>query len=235
MKTSFLHNAEIFETLPPDLFAPRDARPLGAGAGVGRGSAVAFEINGAQYVLKHYERGGYPRRFIKDTYAFLGLERTRMWREFRLLARLHELGLPVPRPVAARCVFRSPLTYRGDLVTERLPQTRTLADAVEATALEETTWRAVGEAIARFHRENVFHADLNARNIMLNEAGDVFLIDFDKSAVRPVGKAKWSHANLQRLLRSLRKHQRLSGRSSFRERNWQDLERGYESALKAGF
>lgn len=43
--------------------------------------------------------------------------------------------------------------------------------------------------------------DLNARNILVDEAGKPWLIDLDRCRLRPPGK--WQASNLQRLERSV--------------------------------
>jgi 3-deoxy-D-manno-octulosonic acid kinase len=61
----------------------------------------------------------------------------------------------------------------------------------------------VGAEIARFHAHGVYHADLNAHNILLTDAS-VWLIDFDRGELRHPARA-WQQANLARLKRSLLK------------------------------
>jgi 3-deoxy-D-manno-octulosonic acid kinase len=65
-------------------------------------------------------------------------------------------------------------------------------------------WRQTGECIRRFHDAGVYHADLNARNILLDVHFKVWLIDFDRAKTIAAGSRKFE-ANLSRLLRSLQK------------------------------
>ena len=138
-------------------------------------------------------------------------------------------GLPVPAPIAARYV-RGLLTYRADLITEHLPDSRTLADAITGAQLPREQWSAVGQTIARFHREGVHHADLNAHNIMLEHAvaPRVYLLDFDRGRIEARGS--WEQEVLARLRRSLEKIRgaacsdvELRGRS---EQWWSGCDRG---------
>ena len=193
---------------------------------------MGFVHAGVPLIRKRYERGGCVRHLIRDSYAYLGLQRTRMWREFHLLVRLGELGLPVPVPVAVRCERNSFVSYRGELVTRCLTAARTLVEVLEETPLSAATWASVGRVMATFHREDVFHADLNARNIMLDRAGGIFLIDFDKGVIRPRLKRRWAAASLERLARSLRKAKRLSGRIHFSEENLRSLREGYRAEVR---
>lgn len=193
----------------------------------GRGSALMFDYHGQSLVLKHYSRGGLFGKWVEDSYLFLGLEQTRMWREFKLLQLMQSLKLPVPRPVAARCRRSSPLSYQGDLVTEKIPRAQTLAQALEQQPLEPALWQNIGKVLAQFHRHHIYHADLNANNIMLTEERQIFLLDFDKGAVRPHQPERWTQSNRARLHRSLRKCQGRAAKFYFEPNDWQLLLQGY--------
>jgi 3-deoxy-D-manno-octulosonic acid kinase len=170
----------------------------------GRASIAVVGTGAERWVLRHYRRGGFIARFSRDRYLWLGESRTRSFAEWRLLAELRRRGLPVPAPVAARYV-RGVLTYRADLITEHLPNTRTLADAITGAELPRESWQAVGTTIARFHREGVHHADLNAHNILLGSGTEqnVYLLDFDRGEIR--NRGGWEQEVLARLRRSLEK------------------------------
>ena len=193
------------------------------GGAPGRGTTVFVQDGQGELALRHYRRGGLVGRLFDDGYLWTGLVNTRPWREWRLLAELYQQGLPVPRPVAAHCV-RHGLFYRADLLTERLPG-RPLADWLVDGPLNLSLARAVGKCIRRFHQAGVFHADLNARNILLDETGRVSLIDFDKSEQRAAGS--WQQQNLARLRRSLDKFCRQQAAFHFDERLWQAILTGY--------
>ena len=82
------------------LFDPEFWRARGALSELpgGRGSILLIEDAGRSWVLRRYLRGGLAARFARDRYLWLGEERTRSFRELRLLAALHARGLPVPPP-----------------------------------------------------------------------------------------------------------------------------------------
>nr|NIQ93486.1 3-deoxy-D-manno-octulosonic acid kinase [Desulfuromonadales bacterium]NIS39829.1 3-deoxy-D-manno-octulosonic acid kinase [Desulfuromonadales bacterium] len=149
---------------------------------------------------------------------------SRAFREWRLLAELYERGLPVPRPIAA-CVELNPFIYRADLIIEKIPGVRSLAQRLEARSLSDSQWQEVGKCLRRFHDAGCWHADLNAHNILLNEDGDVFVIDFDRGRLRQPGR--WREKNLARLHRSLEKVDRLSPSATFKSDDWQELLAGY--------
>ena len=196
----------------------------------GRGQVVCFEHDNQQLVLKRYHRGGILSRLIKDSYIYSGAARSRMWQEFKLLAQLRSLGLPVPRPVAARCVKSSAMSYQGELIMERLLEVRTLAEILCQQTLPEKTWEALGQVIRRFHENNVDHADLNACNILINDHGQIYLIDFDKGRIHQKQNKARCHANLSRLRRSLMKWQQRSDTFHFEPHHWGALQRGYQGA-----
>ncbi len=172
-----------------------DARPGG------RGEIAFVETPIGACVLRHYHRGGLMARVSADRYLWTGASRTRAFREFRLLAELANLGVPVSPPVAARYV-REGLRYRGDLLTRRIENADTLAERLARASLDPELAERVGLAIARLHVANVWHADLNAHNILIDDKGVVWLIDFDRGRVRKP-KLAWQQANLARLRRSL--------------------------------
>jgi 3-deoxy-D-manno-octulosonic acid kinase len=180
----------------------RDSSALVSSA-QGRAAVCIFHYQDREYVLRHYQRGGWMAKLCADRYLWGGVEQTRAWREWHLMAEMYQQGLPVPRPVAAR-VQRHGLWYSADLITERLVNVETLADCLMKKALTELQWRAIGCVVRRFHDAGIYHADLNARNILLNDVGKVFLIDFDKGE-RRVSGAAWQQENLYRLQRSLNK------------------------------
>jgi len=180
--------------------------------------AAGADAEGSRWVLRHYRRGGLVAKLSQDSYLWTGAARTRSFAEWRLLAELRRRGLPVPAPIAARYV-RGLVTYRADLITELLPNTRTLADAITGCDLPEAGWRAVGKTIAAFHREGVHHADLNANNILLADSSpEVFVLDFDRGRIEARGA--WEQAVLARLRRSLEKITSQRADVRFGERQW---------------
>lgn len=193
----------------------------------GRASVAIITAGEERWVLRHYRRGGFMARISHDSYFWLGESRTRSFAEWRLLAELRRRGLPVPAPIAARYV-RGLLTYRADLITEHLPDSRTLADAITGGAqLPREQWSAVGQTLAAFHREGVHHADLNAHNIMVEHAvaPRVFLLDFDRGRIEPRGS--WEQDVLARLRRSLEKIKTQRREVAFESQQWGWLMAGY--------
>lgn len=203
-----------------------DSTTSASRAGVGRAPVVYVQHEGQPLVLKHYYRGGLVARLSRDCYLGLGVEGSRAFKEFRLLKAMRELGLPVPDAVAAR-VEKGVLCYRADLVTREIEQVTTLADMLCQRELDEALWKKIGYTIKQFHQHDIYHADLNARNILLDEAGEIYLIDFDNSAMRS-GSASWQAANLSRLHRSLMKFKNRHTGFNFSDSDWSVLLDGYK-------
>ena len=192
-------------------------------ADAGRGNTVFFTLAEQPLVLRHYYRGGLVRHISRSHYIFCGMRRTRALREFDLLLYLRDLSLPAPQPYACR-VKRKALLYQASLVTYRLTgrtlAQRLLADGCLASDSESNArlWHRIGHMIARFHSAGVFHADLNAHNIMIDDDEQMALLDFDRGSLKaltknPAGQG-WCLQNMSRLQRSLSKLARLSSAAS---------------------
>ena len=194
----------------------------------GRGEVAFVQTPAGACALRHYRRGGLAARLSADGYVWTGAARTRSFHEFRLLVELANAGLPVPSPVAARYV-REGLCYRADLLTRCISPARTLGDALAAGVLDPALAERVGRTIARFHAADVWHADLNAHNILVDGKGGIWLIDFDRGRRRKPGLA-WQAANIARLRRSFEK---LGARRmhDFDARFWHPLLAAYHAAL----
>jgi 3-deoxy-D-manno-octulosonic acid kinase len=224
-----LYDASRVGNADPALFDAAAWRAQGAlaAASTGRGAVYFITAGERRWVLRHYRRGGWAARLSTDSYLWTGEERTRSFREWRLLQELRDAALPVPVPVAARYCRRG-LIYRGDLITEEIPGAQPLSALLRAGPLDAGTWRDVGRCIRRFHDAGVYHADLNAHNILLDGAGRVYLIDFDRGSRRAPGS--WRAANLARLARSLRKVCRDLPGDRLDAGIWAALTQGYDDA-----
>jgi 3-deoxy-D-manno-octulosonic acid kinase len=199
--------------------------------GGGRGGVAIIATPAGECVLRHYRRGGMVAALMGDRYLWTGADSTRCFAEFRLLQATAKLDLPVPQVVGAR-YQRVGLHYRADLITRRIPATQTLAERLAAGFLDAELAQEVGALVARFHRAGVWHADLNAHNVLV-AAGELYLIDFDRGRLRAPGQG-WRLANLQRLRRSLFKlGAAADGEQLFDQNIWTPFMYGYERTLSA--
>jgi 3-deoxy-D-manno-octulosonic acid kinase len=197
----------------------------------GRGGVSVIDTPVGDCVLRHYRRGGMVAKLMGDRYMWSGAGRTRSFREFRLLQAMARLQLPVPQVVAAQ-YRRAGLYYQADLITRRIADARTLAEYLAEGALDAELAQEVGALVARFHRVGIWHADLNAHNVLIAPTG-LYLVDFDRGCMRRQAQG-WRVKNLQRLRRSLLKlGAAAQGEPVFDQMIWVPLMYGYERTLDA--
>ncbi|AGG88578.1 MULTISPECIES: 3-deoxy-D-manno-octulosonic acid kinase [Rhodanobacter] len=228
---AILFDAEVSPQVGHDWFAPDYWRQRGAlrtQAG-GRGGVAIVAAPVGECVLRHYRRGGRVAALMGDRYFWTGADRTRPFVEFRVLAEIARLELPGPPVVAAR-YRRHGLFYSADLITRRIAGAQTLAECLAAGRLDGELAEEVGALVARFHRAGVWHADLNAHNVLVAPSA-LYLIDFDRGRMR-IPAAGWQRANLRRLRRSLLKlGAAADGETAFEKNIWQPLLYRYERTL----
>lgn len=183
----------------------------------GRGPVPVVATPRGSWVVRRYRRGGrVAAPLLGDRYLRLGIARP--VREARASDEARRRGLATPR-VLAGAVYPAGAFYRADLVTEFVP------DAVELARLlfteerdpaeREEALAGVGRLIARAAAVGVEHRDLNARNVLIERhAGGTLplLLDLDRCRVCPAGTSVRPDTMRARLERSLRKHERASGR-----------------------
>ncbi len=195
----------------------------------GRGGSSRISIDGQDFILRRYLRGGLVQHVVSDRYLWTGLASTRPAREQQATEHAQNCGLPVPK-VAAWRVIRRGCSYRAAIISSFIPHQATLAGMLARQALASNAWKVLGTLIRQMHDAGIDHADLNANNILIDRVGDFYLIDFDRARVRPAG-GRWRRRNLDRLLRSLRKianQHALSGSVfHFTDDDWQSLLAAY--------
>jgi len=194
------------------------------GKAKGRGTTIFIEHDMSRWVLRHFRRGGLVGKLLEDQYVFTGVDNSRPFEEFSLLCFMREQGLRVPVPVAAY-IHRRGFIYRGDLITQAIPDSQDLHHVLTREALTPQDWQNVGKALADMHRCQVYHHDANIRNIMMDDARNIWLIDFDR-CYRRQGDG-WKAGNLDRLLRSLHKEKAKNKQFYWQESDWQYCMKGY--------
>ncbi|MFQ5608952.1 MAG: 3-deoxy-D-manno-octulosonic acid kinase [Woeseiaceae bacterium] len=196
----------------------------------GRGSTMFVGNVPRQFVLRHFMRGGLVGKFNRDKYLWAGQEKVRSFAEWRLLAKMAEFELRVPRPAAARYSRRGTF-YTADIITVRIPSVRPLSDVIAESPRTPEFWSGIGSAIQKFHEAGVFHADMNAYNLQIDKDGKLWMLDFDKGELRQPGP--WQQQTLNRLHRSLEKIRSLDPNIHFRPPQWEALLAGYFSASRS--
>jgi 3-deoxy-D-manno-octulosonic acid kinase len=202
----------------------------GAHGAAGRGNTLYVGNVPRQFVLRHFMRGGLVRKLVRDRYLFTGEDRTRSFAEWRMLAKMADSGLRVPRPAAAR-YSRHGAFYTADIITVRIPGVMPLSAYLAEVGAGTGFWWSVGESIRRFHAEGVYHADMNAHNLQIDEQGALWMLDFDRGRLLPPGP--WQQRTLDRLLRSLEKVRRMNPALNFSDEHWEQFLEGYFSASRS--
>ena len=141
------------------------------------GTVYFVKIQDEPCVLRHYNRGGFVSRLVKDQYLWMGEGYTRSFKEWHLLNYMVEKRLPVPIPVAARYV-RHGICYKADIITREIPDIESLSDKLLGNLMTEELWKKIGECIAKFHDQGVFHMDLNAENIQIDQDQSGLFVGF---------------------------------------------------------
>ncbi len=199
------------------------------GRGVVRAVPAPAGVNDERWVVRRYLRGGWAASVLHDRYLRRGTPRTEI--EARASDAARERGVPTPEVQAGVTYSAGPLWYRADLVTSFVPHSVDLAgllfenqppardhmptvdDKVQALALAGRLARCLSEA-------GVYHADLNAKNILIMQTPDGIdaqVLDLDRARVLDDTAPLAPMA--ARLTRSLRKFETTTG-VVLGERGW---------------
>ena len=192
--------------------------------------------NGGTVLLRRYRHGGAFRRLTGGMFFTWP---PRPFRELIITEELRRRGIPTVEVYGA-CVepVLGPF-YRGWLATRAIPEAQDLWAALQSGFVrdtgEEVCLRAVARSVRALHREGVYHADLNLKNILVRlENGSVtgYIIDFDKAKLF-LGSlpGRLAKKNLDRLLRSVCKLD--PERRYFSLDRWDDFLKYYHQANAA--
>jgi 3-deoxy-D-manno-octulosonic acid kinase len=224
-----LFDEEHFPKPIPEMFTSQYWQTQNAitGQAKGRGTTYFFQHHNNEYVLRHYRRGGSIGKVLSDQYLYTGLEQSRAWQEFKLLQYMKTLDLACPTPIAAM-LNKSGLYYQADIISTKIPFAQDLHNILLDRILTTDVWQKIGQTIAEFHNNQIYHHDLNIHNIMLDAKHGVWLIDFDKCGIKQ--GENWKKLNLARLKRSFEKEQRLHN-IHWQLADWQMLMSAYNGAV----
>jgi hypothetical protein len=188
-------------------FAQRqpDAKPLTGRAPV---FAVSLPDGCGRAVVRHSMRGGWMAKLSRDVF-FLP---TRGIRELVTSLRLRALGVSTPEVLAYVSYPTAVVFRRNDIATREIPNGHDLS-VVLAKVTDHPHRVMVLEAIAKLLRSlthaGAHHQDLNLKNILMTagegEGLDAHVLDVDRVQFHSPGSPLVAKANLDRLIRSLRK------------------------------
>lgn len=176
----------------------------------GRGAVPVLVTARGRWVVRRYLRGGMVAApLLGDRHLRVG--GSRPVREAHASTEALRRGIPTPRVVGG-AVYPSGPFYRADLMTEYVSDAADLAQILfeeERTRRERAdVLREVGRLVGRAAAAGIEHADLNARNVLVERprGGAVPLfLDLDRCRILPAGKRADPARMLERLERSLRK------------------------------
>ena len=192
----------------------------------GRGTVTFFRDDQLNLVHKAYRRGGLIRKLISNFYLWTGLTRTRAYIEFVGLKTMLELGLSVPKPVAARIV-RQGIFYKAELITQEIEDATTFGKNLAVNNLSTELLEGLGRTIKSFHRKGFMHPDLNVENILIDSSKQIFFLDFDQA--RPLKPKKiQDSSDVERFKRSIKKFCLKSGRD-FPKVEWETILKSYDN------
>jgi 3-deoxy-D-manno-octulosonic acid kinase len=204
----------------------------------GRTPLLELALSDGRALVRRSRHGGLLRWLTGA--RFLGWSRVAS--EVVLAERLRELGLPTPEVLAARAERRGPF-WRLELVSRRVEGGVDLAEALERLRegrIEERARRtlstSLGALVARLHRSCFVHADLNPRNLLLDEDGltrgavRTWILDLGGSRFVAELDDGLRLANLRRLYRAVRRRE-ARGRRFLRASDYARFLRGYEREL----
>ncbi|MBI3267510.1 MAG: phosphotransferase [Planctomycetes bacterium] len=169
--------------------------------------------SGDSVVYKRYRRGGLLGRLFGGLrFGWQGL-----FRELETTIAAAERGLDVPEVLAVRATNRLPGLYAAEACLREIPDAQDLAARLSLLGpagdprARHALIRAVAIAIRRMHDAGLWHADLNARNILVRGGQGtpalprVYLIDFDRARWMREIPPHDRESNLVRLHRSTQK------------------------------
>lgn len=162
---------------------------------------LRVEIAGIRYYVKQYWGAG------KGLRRWLGRPRVKAeWQNLRHFARW---GIPTAPIVAWGLERRCGLFVRGAMITRELPQTRDLAELASVrdpgqrdSRFTDRGWvnrvsAQIAAATRCMHERHFTHNDLKWRNLLVDEAGQVYLIDC------PSGSFWWGPLLRRRIVKDL--------------------------------
>lgn len=207
---------DVLREEPLYAYAARVATGVGVEVDAGTGGAVLegrapvyalpFGLAGERVVVRHAMRGGLLGRVLRDRF----LPPTRVARELAASFRLRLMGVPTPEVLAVATYPAGPLFRRADIMTAFTPGADLAAvfgdprnDAQRRPLLD-----AVARLLTRLTEAGAQHPDLNLKNVLVTstESGYVaHVLDVDRVHFHVPGDPLVARANLDRLLRSLRR------------------------------
>jgi hypothetical protein len=202
--------AGIREVLEKERLYEYAARQTDSVTLVGRAPVFTINLPGGcgRVVVRHNMRGGWAAKVSKDLFVFP----TRGFRELIASLRLRASGVSTPEVLAYVSYPVNWMLRRSDVATREIANGHDLSIAL-AKVTDHAHRVMVLDAIAKLLRSltqaGAHHQDLNLKNVLLTAGDgpglDAHLLDVDRVRFSSPGSPLVAKANLDRLIRSLRK------------------------------
>jgi Lipopolysaccharide kinase (Kdo/WaaP) family len=182
-----------------------DAVPL-----VGRAPVFAVNLPGGcgRVVVRHNMRGGWMAKISSDLF----LLPTQGYRELLASLRLRASGVSTPEVLAYVSYPKNVMLRRSDVATREIPNGHDLSVALAKVTDHDhriMVLDAIVKLLVSLTHAGAHHQDLNLKNILLTAGEgpglDAHMLDVDRVRFSSPGSPLVAKANLDRLIRSLRK------------------------------
>ncbi len=177
---------------------------------MGRAPVFAVNLPGncGRVVVRHNMRGGWMARISRDLFVLP----TRGFRELIASLRLRASGVSTPEVIAYVSYPLNFILRRSDVATREIPNGHDLSVAL-AEVTDHDHRRMVLDAVVKLlnalTHAGAYHQDLNLKNILLTAGSgpglDAHVLDVDRVQFSSPGSPLVARANVDRLIRSLRK------------------------------
>ncbi len=182
--------------------SPEVAQPRGVLAG--RGTTTVHEIPELGRVfVKRYAHGGLLRALTGGRFLAIGPVRSQA--EFEMLELVRGMGVNAPKPhLFVTC---GSMVYSTWLLMEEITGTSSLVELSkrDPDAVIDAM-KALSEQLMLLVKGRVLHVDLHPGNVLVDQSGKVFIVDFDKAHIFKGSSAKLRDLYLRRWRRAVIKH-----------------------------
>lgn len=170
----------------------------------GRRKVNIYELaNIGRVAVKHYLRGGLLHYLVKEKYVKWG--KTRGQLEFEWLHLVRQLGISAPEPIAF--VFDGQRFYKCWLITREIKNHKTFAELsfTPQNNLEELMDGVLAQVFILI-QNRILHVDLHPGNVLIDNEGKAFIIDFDKAKFFKGSNTDLRYRYISRWQRAVKKH-----------------------------
>jgi tRNA A-37 threonylcarbamoyl transferase component Bud32 len=135
------------------------------------------------------------------------LSPNRTIRELKVSAYLAAHGIRTPEILAVRFI-KEGLFYSIDVVSAFIPDSKDLLVHLEQGHTDTLElFKISGALIRQIHDLGVYHSDLHIKNLLLDNSGNLWMLDLDKAYQFALLPEFMKQMNLKRFMRSINKWQ----------------------------